>query len=280
MATSGSFDFNMTLIQIIEAALRKIGALADGQTATNEQIENAKIYLNAMVKAWRADNVFLWEEEQITVPLQASSVVNDGGADYECFRNHTADANNKPTGSKGASFWIALETTAGAAWVTGTNYVSISNYFLSTQIVDVERGQIRDTSTNNTRPINKISRDNFFDLANDTTTGDPDQFYFRRNFTSEVFIYPRPENTTDFVLEFWVDKYPEDFDANSNNPDFLQEWLKPLIDGLASELATTAGIFGGKLRDIQTIANNSKRTAMKIDHEQGDLQIGPNLRGI
>lgn len=278
MATSNSFDFNLNTIQIIEAALRKVGGLEDGQTPINEQVTNTKIELNAMVKAWRADNIFLWREVFLTVPIRDSSVVNDGGLDYECIRNHTSDTDNKPTGSKGATFWKALTTTAGSAWVTATDYVSISNYFLDSQIVDITRGRVRDIDTNNTRPLTKITQDMFFNLSDPTTTGEPDQFYFRRDFTPEIFLYPVPEDSTSFVLEFWTWQYPQDFDDNDDDPDFLQDWLEALIDGLAVRLAPSNGIFGSQLRDLQNIASLSKNRAMKLDHETGDLRVAPNFR--
>lgn len=279
MTTSNSFDFNLTTIKIIEASSRKVGVLADGQNLTNEQIDKSKVLLNAMVKAWRADGVFLWEQVFLTLPMRASSVVNDGGLDYECIRNHLSGSDNRPTGSKGATFWKVLTTTVAPIWVIATNYVSIANYFLDPQIVDVELGRLREITNSNTRPLTKITQQMFFDLSDETTTGDPDQFYFRRDFTPELFIYPRPENTTDFVLEFWVCQFPQDFDTNADCPDFLQEWLEALIDGLAVRLAPGAGIFGSQLRDLQAIASASKTLAMTLDHEQGSLQIAPNLRG-
>lgn len=64
---------------------------------------------------------------------------------------------------------------------------------------------------------------------------------------------------------------------SSNNSDFVQEWLEPLVDGLAERLATSEGIFGSQLRDLQAIAARSKEIARKADNETGDLIIVPDF---
>ena len=52
MAVSVSFDYSRTGTQIINAALRKIGVLAEGQAATTAQTADVLESLNFMLKAW------------------------------------------------------------------------------------------------------------------------------------------------------------------------------------------------------------------------------------
>ena len=52
MTVSASFDYSRTGTQIINAALRKIGVLAEGQAATTTQAADALEALNLMLKAW------------------------------------------------------------------------------------------------------------------------------------------------------------------------------------------------------------------------------------
>jgi hypothetical protein len=281
MATSGSFDFNLTTNEIIEQAYRKVGKLADGQTLTPEQFQTAAQLFNAMVKAWRTDNIFLWTLDWITVPFTPSDVVQGSdGFDYECIRNHTSSAANEPiTGPEYPSFWRKLSTSSAPLWVTATDYKNIANIELDSNIVDIEIGRTRNSNSSNTRPIVKVSQEEYFELSDTIVEGSVTQYYFRRTEKSEIFMYPTPESNTADVLEFFVYRYPEDSDTGGDNADFLVEWLEALIDNLAVRLAPQAGIFGQQLRDLRSIAEESKENARKLDHETGDLFMKPNLSG-
>lgn len=54
MAISNSFNFSLTRDEIVEAALRKLNALLEGNTANTAKITNGSQALNVMLKAWQA----------------------------------------------------------------------------------------------------------------------------------------------------------------------------------------------------------------------------------
>jgi len=276
---SESFDLNFTLNEIIELAFEKVGGKSDGQNLTNEQFSRGKKILNMMVKNWRADNVFLWDMDWITVPFKPSSVVlGTDGSDYECIRNHVSTEDNEPvTGLNYISFWKKLATNGAGIWIENQNYSSIANISLNSNILDIEEARLKFIGTETTKPMTKLRREEWFSLNNVLEPGQPIQFYFRKRFVPELFLHPFPDSITDYVLEFFVYKYPDDFDLSSNNSDFVQEWLEPLVDGLAERLATSEGIFGSQLRDLQAIAARSKEIARKADNETGDLIIVPDF---
>lgn len=72
MATT-DYDFRLTRRQIIERALRLIGAIDFDGAMSAEQEAAAAIALNAMVKEWQNENVFLWTLVQSSVSLAAST---------------------------------------------------------------------------------------------------------------------------------------------------------------------------------------------------------------
>jgi hypothetical protein len=76
MATSNSTDWSLNRNQVISGALRKLGVLPSGGTATSNQISDAADALNAIVKAFQADGMPLWK-----VSSQAFTVV-DGTSSY------------------------------------------------------------------------------------------------------------------------------------------------------------------------------------------------------
>ena len=60
MALSNSFDFTVARSDIIPAALRKLGVLAEGQSPTTNQTTYASLALNVMLKAFQTDGLPLW----------------------------------------------------------------------------------------------------------------------------------------------------------------------------------------------------------------------------
>lgn len=65
MATVTDFSQNRT--EIIEAALRKIGALSLGQSVTSAQMDTAVKALNMLVKSWQTKGLFLWTLSEFTL---------------------------------------------------------------------------------------------------------------------------------------------------------------------------------------------------------------------
>lgn len=69
MTTSGSTDFSLSRDDIIKRALRLVGVLAQGELPTTEQVDEASVALNGLVKAWQADGMPLWSLKERTVTL-------------------------------------------------------------------------------------------------------------------------------------------------------------------------------------------------------------------
>lgn len=79
MATSGVTTSQLTRNQIIEAALRKLGVLAQGQTPSTEDYTNAAIALNMLVAEFRALGMPLWKRTQYSFsPTANTSSYNIG----------------------------------------------------------------------------------------------------------------------------------------------------------------------------------------------------------
>lgn len=66
MATSNSTDWSLNRDQLISMALRKLGVLPTGISATTSQINDCVDSLQAIVKAFNADGMPLWKIDQTT----------------------------------------------------------------------------------------------------------------------------------------------------------------------------------------------------------------------
>lgn len=76
MALSNSRNFETVRNDIIEGALRKVGAIAQSQAPSSYQYTNCAKALNSIVKALQAEHVFLWESST------GSQVITAGTASY------------------------------------------------------------------------------------------------------------------------------------------------------------------------------------------------------
>jgi len=70
--TSGTTTFSITRDDIIKSALRKIGVVAQGETPTTDQYNEAALALNLLVKSWEADGMPLWALRTTPIPLTAN----------------------------------------------------------------------------------------------------------------------------------------------------------------------------------------------------------------
>lgn len=69
MALSGTIAFNLTAQQLLDAALKKIGVLGEGEAASGNQYTEAQLALNLMFQTWSAEGVNLWTVAEGSVAL-------------------------------------------------------------------------------------------------------------------------------------------------------------------------------------------------------------------
>jgi hypothetical protein len=73
MPVSGSTTWELDRNQLIQTAMRKLGALGEGHTPTVEEYTNGVIALNGIMAAFQTLGMPLWERRVVTVPLTAST---------------------------------------------------------------------------------------------------------------------------------------------------------------------------------------------------------------
>jgi len=278
--TSKSHDFNLTINKISELAHEKVGAKTDGQLLTNAQYERGMFLANLIIKNWSGDNIYLWNLNWINLPLFPSDLVNVLGLDYECTRNNLSNLRNIPgSGETWRSFWKVLTTNTAPSWIDNQKYHGKGNYDLDKSILYIDNARIKtNTEEGSYTRLNKTTQKEYFTLGNTLTEGRPDQYFFRFQLQPEVFLFPVPNDVTEYTIEIMAYQYPEDFDSGGDFPDYKPEWIEPLVLALAVKLAPHEGIFGSQLRDLKTEAKESKKMAEKSNRESGDIRMSPNLR--
>lgn len=78
MTTSNTTTFNMTSDQLVNAALRKLSVLGDGQSPSATQLANGTEALNVMLKTLVAKGMPLWAITEYDVQLSTSTTYTIG----------------------------------------------------------------------------------------------------------------------------------------------------------------------------------------------------------
>lgn len=70
MTSSNAYTFAATVPQIISAAYRKIGVLAEDETPTAGMTSDATLAFNSMLKEWAASGIHIWTTQEAVLFLQ------------------------------------------------------------------------------------------------------------------------------------------------------------------------------------------------------------------
>jgi len=71
----------------------------------------------------------------------------------------------------------------------------------------------------------------------------------------------------------------EDFDASTDNPDFLQEWYDAVTYGLATRLAPEYGVSIADRKTLWQEMSIIKQEALNFGLEEGSMYFGVDRRG-
>ena len=82
----------------------------------------------------------------------------------------------------------------------------------------------------------RYRRGEYLNLPNKTQTGRPTQYYFDRQITPKIFLWPTPENSTD-TLEYFYVRRIQDADTLQNTSDVPFRFLPCMVAGLSYYLS-------------------------------------------
>lgn len=302
MATSGSYDFNLTGTNIILEALELIGKAGTGMSVEPEDQATCLRTLNMMVKALQAESVGLWKN------VEGNLFLSDGGYSYDIgpTGDHCSVTAYKTeiyaTSDLGDSSvtvdedenitdgdYIGIELEDGTLqWTTvdgtpASNIVGLDDVLTDDVTVDshvynyttkiqrpveiIEARVVR--SSGYEQPISIKSRDEYMRLSNKSSEGSVNQVYYDPLLTNgKMWVWQACGDVKEYI-KFTCRIPIEDFDAASNDPDFPQEWLLALSYGLAVLVAPK---FGVKLdQTFLSLASGIMKSAKDFDVENASV---------
>jgi hypothetical protein len=275
MATSGTISFNMTRTQIIERAYKFIKALGTGQSLSAAMEQDASEFLNMMIKAWQADDLYMWTQgtgylflasgtanyaigssgthataSYVKTTLTATAAAAATTLTVSSIAGISASDNIAVILDTGAIFWTTVSGAPSGSTVTlasGLPTAAASGRYVfayTTKLarpLEIEQAWLRDVSDTDTM-ITLKSQEHYFELPNKLSVGTPTFLTYNpnRTGTGTISIWPTPSDLTDVVC-FRYRRVIEDMTSGADDADFPQEWLLPLSYNLASLLQRQYG---------------------------------------
>lgn len=129
--------------------------------------------------------------------------------------------------NRGLNLWTVTEATQ--ALTAGT-----STYTLGADVVDILDMSLRRGGTD--YELNRISRGEYLNFPDKTSTGRPSQFFFDRQIQPEIVLWQTPDSSADTLVYYYVRRI-EDVDSLTNDAAVPFRFLPCVVSGLAYHLA-------------------------------------------
>lgn len=308
MSTSGSKNYTVNRTDLIESALRKLGAYDAGETIPSDESADANMALNLMIKSWVTKGLDVPWRETLTLFLQPDTrsyrIGPTGDECTESFVETTLSAAaassattitlTSTTGitaadrigiklDDGTIHWTTVVVAATTSITTGLASAAASGnavYAYTTKCnrpVKLVYAHTRDSSgIDNEAEL--IGESAYRMLSNKGSGGRPNQAYYQPTIDNgTLFVWPANSGGVD-KLVLIAQPLVDDFDAASDNLDFPIEWARAIIFGLADDLGPEYGILPKFQDRLERKAARLLEDLLDHDVENASLIIGAEQR--
>ncbi|MDE2101696.1 MAG: hypothetical protein KGL39_30905 [Patescibacteria group bacterium] len=314
MTTSGTATFNLNTNQIVTTALRKVGAIAAGETPDNQTTQDCTDQLNMLVKALNATGLHIWTETEATLFLQPSqtSYTLGGSTTDHATESFTATTLSAAAASGATSIGVVSATGFAATynvgivldsgsifWTTESGAPSGTTITLALALTGAAASgnAVYVYQTNIIRPLRVVSgrrfafsgsldtqmmalsRIDYRNLPNKTNTGVVTQYFYDprggANTQGIFYVWPAPADVSSCVKFTWW-RPVQDFVAAGNTPDLPNEWIDALVWNLAYKMAPEYDCPPQRYAMLKDNAATSLDLVMGWDREPESYLFGFN----
>jgi len=140
-----------------------------------------------------------------------------------------------------------------------------------------------DTNSSVDTPLEVITRDEYINLGNKSSTGVPVLLYYDPQLTdalATLYVYPTPSTSaaSNNTVTIYYQRPFEDFDVAADTPDFPQEWYRTVKWLLAADLAFEYQVPTDKVDRIEAKAQMAHQKVLDFGQEEGSVHILPDER--
>lgn len=320
MTTSNSFDYSQDRDTIIRGAFELCGVAIQGEDLDADDIVVANRALNVMLKSWVVHGLQVWKRRKYTInPLILDQKYYDMGMErvYSCTCQGTGASTLVIVTLPYHDFEIGDQITVSGAVddtdingvFTVTSSVPVDGTFTYTAGDTVDAGidsgattvqlstgnqqhaetiprperllEVNRINSGNRTPLTELSRNEYENLPDLTTSGTPIQYHYERNLDMGRFhIWPVADanSAANETIEIVYQTQIEDMDSSTDTLDMPQEWLEPVIYNLAYRLSQRYGMKNSSRKTLREDAMLALKLAKDYDYEDGSLFLAPELR--
>lgn len=241
MATSGSYNWTVTRNDIIEQALRKIGALGDhtAVTADTNKLNVGIAAINPVLRHLATKGMPLWAMETVEIPF------------------------------------TTFTTTTPKTWGAGMDIVLA---YRPLKVVNAFRRDSTVVATPVDTPMIIDEYTAYQNMSSKAQTGTPLAVYHNpKGYNSTLNVWPLPDATAiaNMSMVLWVHREYQDFDASTDEPDFPREWIEPFIYALAYHLAPNYGLPPADRNALKSDRDSLIMAAEGFGTEEGSIRFQP-----
>lgn len=174
--------------------------------------------------------------------------------------------------NRGLNQWTIEQTTQTVT--EGTN-----RYSLNSNVIDILDMVLRRTtnSVNTDTNMSRISRSEYLNIPNKDTKARPNQFFFDKQTTPAINVYPTPENSTD-ILVFNKLVRMDDADTATNTMDLPFRFYPCFAAGLAYYISIKRA--PQRTAELKAIYEEEFRRAADQDEDRASFRLRPYLRNV
>jgi len=290
MATSGSTDFELDVADIIEEAYERCGL----EVRTGYDARTARRSLNIMFADWANRGLNLWTVEfaaqtvasgvveyplaPITMTVSSSSSFSVGETITGGTSSATASILTVPTSTTmtlnvPSGTFAASETITGGTSSASTTVSAALSFEDSRAVGDLLDIVIRRSGTD--LSMTTLARGDYLAIPNKATTGRPTQYYFDRQISPVLNVWPTPENSTDELRYYYV-KRIQDADALVNTTDVPFRFFPCMIAGLAYYIALKKA--PQRVQMLKVVYEEEFQRAADEDEDRVSLKLQPDIQ--
>ena len=166
------------------------------------------------------------------------------------------------------ALWKTIPTSQ--ALVKGT-----TSYTLDAKILDMGNVVIRRNGVDT--QISRLSRDEYQSRPNKSSEGRPTQYYFEKLTTPKLYVYPAPENSTD-TIEFYAVERIEDVGNYDNTMDVPSNAVEMVTSGLAYKISVKRS--PERVQFLKSIYDEEKLRFEQEDSEGVSTRLLPGVAHV
>lgn len=168
--------------------------------------------------------------------------------------------------NRGLNLWTVKQATLSLTSGTAT-------YTLDATHTDLLEVVIRRSSVD--FQLDRMSRSDYLHTPNKDQTGRPSQFFYNRQISPQVVLWPTPDSSSDTLIYYYVRRI-EDADALVNTTDAPFRFLPCMVAGLAYYIAMKKA--PERVQLLKAVYEEEFQRAADEDEDRVALKLQPSMQ--